>query len=67
MSELHLTDGAIEHLMALAKRTGAETHETSEMQALWDNKFIMGSHARTHITAQGKKFILQLMQDRGPT
>jgi hypothetical protein len=62
MSELQLIAGAIEHLKALAKRTGGVTPDTPDMQPLWDNRFIMGNHARTHITAQGKKFILQLMQ-----
>jgi hypothetical protein len=65
MSELQLTAGAIEYLKALAKRTGGGTPDTPDMQPLWDNKFIMGNHARTHIAAQGKKFILQLMKAQG--
>jgi hypothetical protein len=62
MYSLDLTDGAIELLKALASKSGTATPDTAEMQALWGNRLVMGSYARTHITAQGKKFILRIME-----
>jgi hypothetical protein len=58
-----LTTGAIEHLKALAQKTGLAT---PDLQGLWDAWYVIGSHTRTHITAQGKKIFLQLMaQEQG--
>jgi hypothetical protein len=67
LTEYQLTAGAIEHLKVLSQKQGISTPTTQDLQCLWDQKFIMGSHARTHITAQGKKFILRLMEhEKGP-
>lgn len=62
MTECQLTAGAIEHLRALAEKQGISRPNMPDLQCLWDQKLIMGSHARTHVTAQGKKFVLQLIE-----
>ena len=62
MTDIQLTLEAIEHLKALAQIQGISTLDSPDLQCIWDAKYVMGSHARTHITAQGKKFIQRYIE-----
>jgi hypothetical protein len=60
MTKIQLSEEAIEALKLLAKAPGALPYGP-ELQVLWDIRFVMGNHERTHITQRGKAFITALM------
>jgi hypothetical protein len=62
MTEIQLSDEAIQALKLLAKGPGS-LPDHPETGILWTRRYVMGSPARTHITQAGKAFITKHMAD----
>lgn len=59
MTDTPLSDEALAELLRLARQVGSVSQELPEYQVLWDNRLIMGSHSRCHITRRGKELLHQ--------
>jgi hypothetical protein len=60
MTDIHLSDAAVAALKLVAKGPRSLPY-APELQILWDVRFVMGNHERTHITQRGKVFVAALM------
>jgi hypothetical protein len=60
MTEIQLSEEAIEALKLMAKEPGSLPNHP-ETEILWTRRYVMGSPARTHITQAGKAFITKHM------
>ena len=55
-----LTPAALGELQRLAKEVGTPSPDDTAFQVLWEQRLVMGTHQKCHITARGKQLLERL-------
>jgi hypothetical protein len=61
-----LPEAALAELRRIEAVGVCETFENPAFEVLWQRRYIMGSHRKTHIAAQGRRLV-QILDGKVPT
>lgn len=57
MPDIELSPQAAAELLRLAREVGSAIEDRPEFRILWDERLVMGSTRRCHITSRGKGWL----------